>query len=265
MTVSAKEFYESLLTKAGVAPEKRQALITQLEDPDVAKALADDAIAPRLRHDEFSRQADEARAAKQKSEAEYAQLLQWQATEQKKIDDFWTQYQAANGNAGNGNGDGTRTIVQPVQGDFLDKKTFESELAKRDQQFVSLLKDGMGLASRHTVEFKEALDTEALAKIAVEKNLTLRQAYDEMVAPRRTEAQKAQFDAQLKAAREEGARDFAATHQIPVDTRSREQHMIFDRPAPDTIPAPGPARDQMLRKDFMDAWNTASDAGTSTQ
>ncbi len=256
MAVDIKQYTEELFKAAGVSDDAtKQAVSSFFSNETVAKQLGNDI----LRQQDYSRQSDETRATRVKAEQEYAALLSWKASEQKKIDDFWATYNDA------GNGNDRQQVVHQVQSDVMTKTEYAAEQAKRDQQFVSLLKDGMNLASRHTVEFKEALDTEALAKIAAEQNLTLRQAYDAMVAPRRAEQSAEQRKIELANAREEGARDFATTHKIPIDTRTRETSMIFNQPAADSIPAAGPARDAMLRTSFADDWNNAIDAGTSTQ
>jgi len=127
-----------------------------------------------------------------------------------------------------------------------------------------LLKTGMSLASQHAVEFKERLDVDALEKIAVDKKVSLQQAYDEYVAPRRATQSEAQFKAKLDEARAEGAREFASKHKIPVDTQPREYHPLLDRDpkkqvgADDYVAGSGrlsPVAEKSLRDNFVETWN----------
>lgn len=272
MAISAKEFYEGILNTAGVSTEKRQALLAALADEDIARALTNDAIAPRLRQDEFSRKMDEAKAERERAVAErekstkyYADLLQWKAGEEAKLE-------AALAGAAGDTDPARRQLIQQVQSMDDFQKTLKSELDRRDQLQISLLKDGMHLASQHVYEFKEPLDSEALARIATEKGLSLKQAYDEMVGPRRMELSKVQRDTELAKAREEGARDALSKHKIPIDTTPREYHVMLDRDPSkqvgvnDYVPNSGklsPTAERQLRDNFVNEWNTAPAGATS--
>lgn len=260
MAVDVKAYYEGMLKQAGVSEAKRQALVAQLDDAEVAKALADDAIAPRLRQDEFSRNMDALKTDKQKTAEYYQTLVTWKADQQRILDEA-----AANG--------GRQEVIQQVQPDLakLEKK-WEEQLAQRDGQMIGLLKTGMSLASQHAVEFKERLDVDALEKIAIDKKVSLQQAYDEYVAPRRAETTQAQRTAEIAKAREEGAREFASKHKIPVDTQPREYHVLLDRDPKKQVGADsyvpnsgqlGPADTRQLRENFVNAWETAPARDTS--
>src|SRR5215467_7750369 len=101
MAVSAKEYYEGILKQAGVSDAKRQALITALEDDEVSKALANEQVVPRMRHDEFSREMDKVRKDK---EEYYARMLQWKNEQ----DALYAQT--------------TQTVQPPVNPDYMTKK-----------------------------------------------------------------------------------------------------------------------------------------------
>ena len=253
---TAKEYYEGVLKTAGVSEAKRQVLMAALDDEEISKALQAEAVAPKLRQDDYSRNMDALKADRQKWEKFYADNLTWKAQEEARIAQLL---------AGGGNGeDVIRTTGQEFE---TFKKTWQDELTKsnqqRDAQVVNLLKDGMFLASQHAVEFKEALDTEALAKIAMEKGKSLRDAYADLVAPRRAELQSTQHKEELKRVADEAVRDYAAKHHIPVDTQPREYHPIFDRdPAKQVEYQPNtgrlsPTAERQLRSNFVDTWNEA--------
>lgn len=250
-TVDVKQYIDQLAQTAGLTQEEKDAILKVASNEKFSKALGDDI----LRQQDYSRQSDALRADRQKWEGFYKENLTWRAAEEARVAQILAE---ANGN---------RQVIEPVQGDFLSKKDFEAELTKqnqqRDAQVVNLLKDGMFLASQHAVEFKEALDTEALAKIATEKGMTLRAAYAELVGSRRAELATAHHKAELETAKAEAVRDYAAKHHIPVDTQPKEYHVMFDRdPAKQVEYTANTGRlsstaERTLRSNFVDSWNEA--------
>lgn len=268
MAVDVKQYIDQLAQTAGLTQEEKDAILKVSGNEKFAKALGDDI----LRQQDYSRNMDALKADRTKWEGWYKDTLAATNNNQKVVDDYAARlkaYEATFGPIDDGNGG--RQQFQQVQ-DVISKKDFEAELAKRDSQTISLLKDGMYLASAHSNEFHEALDTDMLAKIAVEKSMTLRQAYDDMVAPRRTEAQKVAHAAELKKAGEDAVRDFASKNRIPVDTQPREYHTLLDRDPSkqvgvgEYVPNSGqlsPQATRQLRSNFAETWNEAAGGGTS--
>ena len=248
MAIDVKQYIEQLAQSAGLSDEEKAGLLKAASNEKVAKTLGDDI----LRQSDYSRNMDALRADRQKWEAWYADSLQWRASEEARI--------AALANGGNPNPNPAPTFDQEAY-----KKMLLDEVGKKsqaqEQQFIGLLKTGLSLVGRHMAEFREPLDVDALAKVAVEKGQTLDTAYNDLVAPRRAEAQKAKFDADLKAAREAGAREFASTHKIPIDTAPREHHPLLDKPTQgvvaDYVPNSGrltPTSERSLRDSFTAEW-----------
>lgn len=256
--MNALEYAKQLAQSAGLDAEQEANFLKVVANEKISKSLEEGMM---LRSD-YSRNMDSLKAEQQKTTAYYADLLKWKDTEQAKVD-------AALANAGNGD----HAVVQPVQSDFVSKKDMEAELARREGLTISLLKDGLKLATTHMWEFKEPLDTDALAKVAVERGMTLSGAYAEMVGPRRAEIQAATRKTELEAARAEGAREFASKHKIPVDTTAREAHVLLERDPSgkkagitDYVPNSGqltPQSERHLRDSFVDTYNQASAVGTS--
>jgi len=248
--MNAKEYYAGLLKEAGVADDQQQAFLGILDNEAVAKKLQDDLVAPKLRHDEFSRKMDD--LAKQKQENDQkAQEYYLKSTNE--FNAYHAALEALGTNPDNG-APKPNLITTPT--DAISRKDFEAELAKRDQQTLALMKTGLNLVGRHYKEFQEPLDTETLAKTALEKGLSLEQAYDQSVASRRADAQAAKYKADLEAAKLEGARDFASKHKIPVDTAPRDPSPIQNN----LLHKPPQAENQFeretrLRNSFADAWN----------
>jgi hypothetical protein len=256
MALDTKQYLEQLAQSTDLADEDKAALLKVAANEKFAKVLGDSV----LRQEDYSRNMDALKADRSKWEKFYSDLTVWKATEEARI----AQVLGNNGQP---------EVVQQVQpSDFITPKQFQEEMNRREQVQIALLKDGMRLASQHAVEFKEPLDSDALAKLAVEKNLSLVQAYNEMVSPRRAESQKTQYDNQLKQAREEGARDALAKHRLPVDTQPREYHVLADRDpskmagAADYQPNSGKlsiSGERALREGFVEEWQKAgSTSGT---
>lgn len=259
--MNAKEYIEQLAQSAGLSEEeKANVLKVATSNEKFAKGLEESVL---MRSD-YSRSMDALKADRTKWEKFYQDNLVWKAQEEQRL----AELQAAQ------NGQPPQQqVVQQVQPDLTAiEKKWEEKLAQRDGQMIGLLKVGMSLASQHAVEFKERLDVDALEKIAMDKKVSLQQAYDEYVAPRRAQQTEAQFKAKLEEARAEGAREFASKHKIPVDTQPREYHVMFDRDpkkqvgADDYVPNSGqlsPTSARVLRDNFVEAYNSATGDHTS--
>ena len=250
MAIDTKQYLEQLAQTAGLPDDVKAGLLKAAENEKFGKALGDDI----LRQSDYSRNLDALRADRQKWEKWYADSLQWRADEEARI-------------AALTNGGQPTPSVTPVQTFDQEayKKMLLEEVGKKsqaqEQQFIGLLKTGLSLVGRHMAEFHEPLDVDALAKVAVEKGQSLDAAYADLVSPRRAEAQKAKFEADLKAAREAGAREFASTHKIPIDTAPREHHPLLDKPTQGVVadyqPNSGrlsPASERALRDTFAAEW-----------
>lgn len=255
--MTAREYLEQLAQTAGLADDVKVNLLKAVENEKFSKGLEEGTM---LRSD-YSRQSDALKAEKDKTTNYYQQLLDWKAEQEAQIA-TWQHDNGQNGNHGN-----PRQTIQPVQSDFIPKKEFEDYKKQSEAGYINLLEVGLDLVGKHYHEFKEPLNIAELKKTAVDNNLSLQQAYDRMVSPRRAELSKAQLDAQLKAAREEGAREFASTHKIPIDSAPREYHVIHDRDpkkqvgVDDYVPGSGqlsPQASRALRDNFVESWNSAT-------
>lgn len=260
-TMNAKEYLAQLAQAAELTQEERDAILKVADKEKFAKGLEEGVL---MRSD-YSRNMDALKAEKAKAEAEwgkatnyYAQLLEYKAN----LDAGVLAAQP-----------GVQPGVQPVQpgiqpnGDFISKKDFDAMKQQMEGSYINLLKAGLSLVDRHRMEFPtEPLDLNALEKTAVEKKISLDQAYGEWAGPKRAEKSKLDLEARLKQAKEEGAREFASTHKIPMVDAQREFHPIFDRAG-----AQGqaetkdgrltPAGERALRDSFVEAWNSG---GTNT-
>lgn len=103
----------------------------------------------------------------------------------------------------------------------------------------------------------KALDLEAIEKSALEKGLTIRQAYDEHIRPDVEAKAKTDHDAELTKAREDGAREFATKHNIPADTGPAEVAPFFQ-----ARPEEGKGlTDGQRARNFRETWEANTGAG----
>lgn len=266
MAVEVSKYYEGLLTQAGVAEDKRQALLNALSDEAVAKALADDSIAPRLRHDEFSRNMDALKKDKEQWTDFYKKTLTTHEQNQKVVQDYATELEQLRAQVGQ---DPTVRPPLTVATPGMTREQFDQEIQKRDQNYLTLLETGLTLATRHVHEFKEPLDVQGLKQIAIEKNLSLSQAYDEMVKPKRDAFNQTQRTEEIARAKEEAVKEFASKNRIPIDVRPKEGYSpLLDQDRTKQVEYDDKSRrltrtgEQTLRQNFVEAFNSGS-AGTS--
>ncbi len=264
-TQTVKEYYEGLLKKAGVADDKRQAILTALDDENVSKALNEDLLAPRLRQDDYSRNMDALKSDKEKWTGFYQNLLQWKAENEQGLAALAAARTNGNVDPNNVDPNAGRTVLTVEALESL-KKEFTEKQQVQERNFLTLLKGVGSLTSDYVTRFKEKPDLDAIEKIAIEKNVPLMQAYDIYIEPRVKALQTADVDARIAAARAEGAKDALSKRGMPGITESREFHPLLDRGIDDkNIPDKGPARDRWIRDQFIQDLNapTATSGGST--
>lgn len=260
--MNAKEYLTQLAQAAELTAEESAALLKVADKEKFAKSLEEGVM---MRSD-YSRQSDALRAEREKvearrkeTEAYYGDLVTWKAA----------QDQLYGIQSGQQQQQFQQVQQQQTTGDFISKKDFESYKTQTESGYINLLKAGLKLANRHAIEFPgEQLDLDALEKTAVEKKVSLDQAYNEWAGPRRAEKSKLDLEAKLKAAKEEGAREFASTHKIPMVDAQREVHPFFDRGTSQTTAETKdgrltPTGERNLRDGFVEEWSRAGAANSS--
>jgi hypothetical protein len=238
--MTAAEYLESLAQTAGLDDESKAGLKKALGNAkfveEVGKGIK--------RQDEFSRGMDDLRTEKQKVEQQISQWRDWYNTA--VTNDAAREEELVALRAKAGTPTGTPTVTPTATG--LTKK----ELEEREGRMISIVKQGMRLASRHAAKFGEELDTEALEKLAVEKGLTLDRAYEELVRPRVEAAAKADFDAKLKEAHEQGLREGLSKRDLPGEG-AKSFHPIFGHTK--QVEDTKGMTDGQRASNFAEAWN----------
>ena len=105
-----------------------------------------------------------------------------------------------------------------------------TSLSSRDASTLDLFKINNDYMNR----FKKPIDLDAFeAHVSQQRKAgradSLNALYKDWIAPEVEKTTNESFEARLKAAREEGARDFASRNKLPVADRPREAHLLFDR------------------------------------
>lgn len=271
--MTGKEYLEQLAQTAGFTDEQKAGILkVATENEKFLKGLEEGVLA----RSDYSRSMDALKTEKDKMIADNTRYYQSEAVRaaenQKVVDQYAAAVQRYEAQYGKLEGtDGERKVIQTAQGEFISKKDYDESVKRMEGNFIGILKTGLKIATQHMHEFKEPLDVDALEKVAVAGNISLQQAYDQWVSPRRTESQAAALKTQLDAAKAEGAREFASKHKIPVDTGAREFHPLLDRTPnqggiTDYQPNSGrlsPTGERTLRDSFVEAYNSVP-AATDT-
>ena len=255
-----KQYWQELAKKAGVSEDKMKAISEALGDDTVAKAFKDGFVETPTHHSTLDRMKGEWEGRATKAETEAASVRDWYAkTAKPAFDQFGTltqQLQAYQQTYGaiDGAGDVRRAAEATGLTKEQVKEIIDAERAQQNQGVVSLMKDMAVVTSDYQQRFKEPVDVDALEAFAIKSGLPLRQAYKEFIAPKVEEQRNSEFDAKLKAAREEGARDALSKHQLPINTQPKEAHPFFDR-TEKPEPVTELQQDRHSKESFLEAFN----------
>ena len=246
--MDAKQYLQSLAQAAGVPETELESALKVFENEKLSKALVDGVM---MRSD-YSKGQDALRKKEEELGTWYQDVLKVTADNKQAVEQATAIADRYKQQYGDLTDDGGKPIIaSPTNG--AEVKELREALQRQEANTLGLFKVGLRVATQHLKDFNEVLDTDALAKFAVEKGLTLEAAYKEFVAPRVADRQKTEMDEKLKAAREEGARDALSKHKLPTDPTPRAPHPFFDRPTPEQAPQGRTG----LRDEFVSAFHEA--------
>jgi len=227
-------YFKELAGKAGLSEEQAKGVIEVLNNPTIREGFV-----PRPN---YSSDLDSV-VAKTKAEATAqakAFYDDWFAKEgkpaydksQQVIKDY-AQYVALYGpldgspSGSNPSAGGNGNYATPEQ----VKQSISEALAATMGSVVNMQKKSMRVAAKHLREFNEVLDPDDLEKFASEKGYRdIDQAYQAYVSPRIEEKRNAEWEAKVKAARDEGAKEERSRLKVPHDFKSREYVNPFTKP-----------------------------------
>ena len=240
----AKEYFSSLAQENKLSEDETAALLKVLENDKIAEDMG----LSFLPHDEFSRSMDghkknveEFGKTKDEWKSWYATALQSTKANDEKFADY-DQLKAENLSYQKeyGDLDGTSKDGPPPfdASKFISREDLAKELATRDGYTTTVIKKAVGLGMSHFEEFGKRLDMDALEKTAVEGNVSLDEAYSQIVAPARAEVSKAAGEKAVKEAYEKGAQDTMLKHKLPTDDKPSVPHPFFDQKEADKAGSP---------------------------
>lgn len=258
-----KTYWNEKAAKAGLDPQQAAALA---ENPAFMSMLNQD-FKP---IPDYSHDLDETRTRAEA--AKMAEYNDWFTKTKGQFDHYTAEVarlkalgitvDPAAGNGGNGNGGGTAGMT-PEQIDAL----LQDRLMKFGANIRGQIQAGMEygeIRELHFGEFKKPLDRtafEAAWKAHPEWGGSLSQAYNAFTEPEREATRKAQYEAAITAAREEGRRDGFSQRNMPADARDKEFRPFFS--VDKTITSLGKAEQENLaRHEFMAGLREAQQQGT---
>ena len=265
-----KEYAQELFKKGGLDNnEKAKAILEALGDDDIQKAFRNGFVETPAHHSTLDRLKGEWEPKVTAAEAKIKQYDDWYATQAKpaydqiaKEREALQRYQQTYGPI-----DSAADVRQAAAqtGLTMDevKQLMAQTVQQQNQAYVGLTKDVAWATMDYQNRFKgELLDLDAIEAHALKTGVPFRQAYKDVIAPKLEEARNTEFEAKLKAAREEGARDALSKHKLPVESGPREPHPIFDRKAPDKA-LDDLSQERASREAFLEGWNNFTESKAS--
>jgi hypothetical protein len=248
MAVDVKQYIDQLAQTAGLSEEEKTNLLKVAANEKFAKGLEENIL---LRSD-YSRNMDSLKAEKDKWTKWYTDTLAQTQANQKLVADYEAKVKAFEQQYGALDTTTTTHQVQDVFGKTEVEKLLNEKLQQQTNSMITVMEWLGQKPIEHYKTFGEPMDVSAIKKLAVEKGYSLDQAYAEYSGPLQQARQAAEVEAKIKAAREEGAREFASTHKMPIDARPREHHLIFDRKQDVQ-----PVSERERAAAFAESWNSA--------
>lgn len=210
----SSQFANELVEGADISEAEKAALQAVLARPQVVSKLRN-TVALRS---EAQRAMDRARNAATEAEQLRDQNFEWAERNKSAIERWAASQQAQQPGA----------VITTPSGDQLTKadvialmtdmrKQFADTLAAQDESYVTLLADTVDLTSDYSRRFGgESLPYADLQKFALEKRMTLRNAYDKFIEPKMEERRKTEMAAAIAAAKEEGRLEALSHREDPA-------------------------------------------------
>jgi hypothetical protein len=253
-----QRYWQDIATKAGLSQEQADLISESLADQNIAKAFRQGFVPVPEHHSTLD-------TLKASTEAREQELNKWYndtalPAYQANVAgiDRLRQYESLYGNL-------DPNSVHPAAGNPGNiEELLERKLRERDQSYISLMKVIPQMSLDYYKRFNEPLDMDAVEKIALKEGLPPQLAYERYIQPKVEERRKAEYDAALKTAREEGYREAVTKHHIPVSTTPKDSlTLVRDEKA--GPPMSQQVEEQNSRNAFMEGWNDYADKVLKTQ
>ena len=227
-------YASELLKDAQDLPAEKRAVLEEVLASDNVRGRLADSV---LRQQDYSRQTQQIAREKQEVERKNAELTNWYnqqintvKSNQEEYEKMQSQLKSYVERYGEDDMGHVQQVAPPQDmSKFVPRDMFDAELARIQNQGIQLMAEIDTLQSRHYHEFKEPLDMISLKNTAVERGMSLQQAYDQSVAEQRSKVSESRRKEELDAAREEGRRAALSGLRLPMNTDSDMMHPLVAR------------------------------------
>lgn len=217
-----KAYFQKLAQDTGLDESQRAAILQALENEKFAKQIADD----HKRQSDYSREMDRLRKedADRKAwlEAEAAKVQQWETFHKQNEARLRAaqEYERLYGPLENANGNHVQQQTGLTKEEIA--KIIDERISPLAGTFGQLVQSIPEMALDYYDRFKEKPNLQEFAKFAEERKLPADLAYREWIAPKVEAQRTAEWEAKLKAAREDGYKDGYSKARVPQDGNPRE-------------------------------------------
>ncbi len=240
MAVDAKQFLTELAQQAGIAVTDLAPVLKVLDNPQLAKALGDSVE----RQSDYSRNMDRVKAAETALKNNQEEWKKWHDGNVAYVKELETKVGVTRTDPANPN----PTVTSPADFEKKLKEATDRNLALS----VNITKAALRVQDDYRSRFGKALDLDALEKFALDKNLTIENAYKEMIAP----DIKVQEEAAQKKAIEDGIKAGVSAelskHNLPIDTAAADAGGVSPFYAPRSDK---PLGEGERARGFAETWN----------
>jgi hypothetical protein len=229
---TSDELFQAFLADvmATVPTDQRDTVEKVLKDERVSAKMKEGVLA----RSDYSRMMDEGRtelnSARQQFDGEVAEARariagweEWYGTASKQVADSTgklKQYRERFGEL-----DGTAAPKEKSLSEEEFQRKLTEELQKHDIAAITFATDLTSVQIEHLKEFKETLDPNKLIETATKRGIGIKQAYQELVAPKIREREEKRFQDAVAAAKEEGRREAVSNHRLPFSGPT-EPHVL---------------------------------------
>lgn len=192
-------------------PEASRAAVKEALELDGVKTVVKDRV---LARSDYSAAMDEAAQELSEGRQKITEWTNWYGT---ASTEFATTTEALKTYEERfGKLDGSKSAVKPGMTKEEVTAALDEMLQPRDAAAIDVADLLTDLKLDYRDQFKEKLDSKALIKFAMDNRLPLNVAYSQFVAPKVEELRKKEFDVAITKAKEDGAREYATSHKMPV-------------------------------------------------
>jgi len=249
---------------SGLPKEQQDAIAAALENDSFVNGVTEWGM---LKAD-YSKNKNEVAAERKKAEEEYAakytQLQEWAKQHGKTIEQaqaIYDKYQKYAATYGELQEDGT--VKQTQTTPTLTPEQITKLLDERDQRMTAttagFLKSAFKLNTDHQKRFGDPLDiddfeTYITEQRKVDPQLGIDSAYRSYIEPKLEAKRTTDFEAKIKAAREEGAREALSKHKLPVDAGPKEYAPAWDPSRHELAKKSSEELEDYARDGFFEEW-----------